>query len=100
MGPFAAFGKFLRDLVMDVRLSVQKANEVSISHGQPPFCRLPRDQVLIMGDAGLSHETLSPPELWLRPYSGVRCVIAGNGHCRHKYCKIKALGGRVQGRAR
>ena len=26
MGPFAAFGKFISDLVMDVRLSVHEAN--------------------------------------------------------------------------
>jgi hypothetical protein len=67
VGLLTSFGKFLRDLVMDVRLSIHEAKKVSLSNGQPPFCRLPRDQALIMGDAGLSHESLSPPELWLRP---------------------------------
>jgi hypothetical protein len=28
---------------------------------------IPGDKALIMGDAGLCHDCLSPPELWLRP---------------------------------
>jgi hypothetical protein len=53
MGPFAAFGKFISDLVMDVRLSVQEAHKVSIGHYHAPLY-LPADQRLVIGDAQAS----------------------------------------------
>jgi hypothetical protein len=37
VGPFAAFGKFVGDVVIEARLGVQEANKVGISHGRAPF---------------------------------------------------------------
>jgi hypothetical protein len=56
VGLLTSFGKFLRDLVMDVRLSVQEANEVSIGHVN----LRPVGSPGIMCDAGLCHERAEP----------------------------------------
>jgi hypothetical protein len=39
VGLLTSFGKFLRDLLIDVRLSVQEPNKVGFNHGHAPVGR-------------------------------------------------------------